>query len=358
MNGDIAGLPSPRLERLLTGLDERGLEAAVLLGAELVGWATGYERYLGGPYALLIDNAGERTLLLPAYEQQAAEEAHAVDTIVPFGDTTLGLNLDLGNALGTRLRELTAKRGVGVVSGEAGLLPNADDLSALVHDIRLRKDAQEVDAIREAFAHALLGQRAVAEAAVPGVHEIELFAIAHSAAQRHAARPLGFVCDLVSGPRTGGAFGPVNVAGGRKLEDSDVVVADVAVGSAFWGDSARTVIVGEPDGELAAARTEIQAILDRVAVTLTPGTRCSEIYRWVQSAINEKLPGWEFPHHAGHGVGASVFEDPHLIPADETTLEPGMVLAIEPGAYVPGRFGVRVEDMFVVGEHGGIRLAG
>jgi Xaa-Pro aminopeptidase len=213
-----------------------------------------------------------------------------------------------------------------------------------------------VSAIREAFALALLGQRAVAEAAVPGVREIELFGIAHAAPQLKAARPLGFVCDLVSGPRTGAGFGPVNVAGGRRLENRDVVVADVAVGSAFWGDSARTVIVGEADGELAAARAEIQEILDRVAATLTPGTPCAEVYRWVRSAISERLPGWSFPHHAGHGVGAAVFEDPHLIPADDTRLEPGMVLAIEPGAYLPGRFGVRIEDMFVVGERGGIRL--
>lgn len=356
--GGIAGLPGPRVERLLAGVAGHSLDAVVLVGADLVGWATGYERYLGGPYALLIDDAGMRTLLLPAYEEGAAQEADPADAVVTFGDRTLGLNLDPQATLAVALGELANNRRVGIAGGGDGLLPGARDLSLLVHDVRLRKDAEELAAISAAFALALVGQRAVTEAAVPGVTEIELFGLAHSAAQREAARPLGFVSDLVSGPRTGRGFGPVNVAGGRRLEEHDVVVADVAVGSAYWGDTARTTIVGEPDGDVISARTEIQTILDAVPAQLTPGRACSDVYRWVRSAITERLPGWEFPHHAGHGVGVSAFEDPHLIPTDDTPLEPGMVLAIEPGAYLPGRFGVRIEDMFVVGDRAGIRLPG
>jgi Xaa-Pro aminopeptidase len=196
----------------------------------------------------------------------------------------------------------------------------------------------------------------VAQLAKPGVREIELFGHAHSVPQSRAARPLGFQCDLVSGPRTGAGFGPVNVAGDRELEEGDVVVSDVGVGAAFWGDTARTVFVGDPDPEVREARDHIQAVLDDVPAMLVPGRRCSQVWDLVSGAIAQRLPGWEFPHHAGHGVGASVFEDPHLIPADETELEPGMVLAVEPGAYRRGRHGVRIEDMFVVGERTGIRL--
>ncbi len=353
----LAAPVAPRLERLSAGARDRAVDAIVLFGAELVGWSVGYERYLGGPYALIISSEGERTLVVPAYQADAAAEAQVADQVVSFADTTLGLNLDLMTPLLERVRELVGRWRVGAAGDGAAELAPDEDLSELVRQVRLCKDAQELAAISQAFGWALSGQRAIAEAARPGVPEIELFGIAHAEAQRRAQRPLGFVCDLVSGPRTGAAFGPVNVAGPRELANGDVVVADVAVGSAFWGDSARTVPVGELDSELAAGRREIQAILDGVAERLVPGTPCSEVYEWVRGEIAARLSGWSFPHHAGHGVGASVFEDPHLIPSDHTPLASGMVLAVEPGAYLPGRFGCRIEDMFVVTATGGLRLA-
>ena len=203
---------------------------------------------------------------------------------------------------------------------------------------------------------------------MPGAREIDLFTAAHAAAQSRAGHPVGVVCDLVSGPRPGAGFAPVNVAGTRELIAGDPVIADVGVGAAVWADSARTLFVGAPsdasdasdasDPEVTGARDAVTEVLDGVAALLAPGTPCSEVHDRVSAAIRERLPGWEFPHHAGHGVGPTVFDDPHLIPADGTLLEAGMVLAVEPGAYRPGRHGVRVEDMFVVSRHGGVRLTG
>jgi len=76
----------------------------------------------------------------------------------------------------------------------------------------------------------------------------------------------------------------------------------------------------------------------------------------MRGEIEATFPAGEFPHHGGHGVGLSSFEDPHVIPGDETPLEPGMVIALEPGVYFPGRFGVRVERLYVVAADGGVEL--
>jgi Xaa-Pro aminopeptidase len=67
-------------------------------------------------------------------------------------------------------------------------------------------------------------------------------------------------------------------------------------------------------------------------------------------------PDGEFPHHGGHGVGLSVFDDPHVIPTDQQRLESWMVMALEPGIYLPGRFGVRRENLFLVTPDGGVEL--
>jgi Xaa-Pro aminopeptidase len=76
----------------------------------------------------------------------------------------------------------------------------------------------------------------------------------------------------------------------------------------------------------------------------------------MQRQIAESFPGGEFPHHGGHGVGLGSFEDPHVIPTDETPFEAGMVLALEPGVYFQGRYGARVEELYLVTDGGGVEL--
>ena len=89
---------------------------------------------------------------------------------------------------------------------------------------------------------------------------------------------------------------------------------------------------------------------------LVPGAKGSSVFEHVHTRVVEAFPGGELPHHAGHGLGLGAFEDPHLIPSDDTPLEPGMVIAVEPGVYFPGRYGARVENVFVVAPEGGVEL--
>ncbi len=83
------------------------------------------------------------------------------------------------------------------------------------------------------------------------------------------------------------------------------------------------------------------------------GPRCS---RTSTRSVVTSLPGGELPHHGGHALGLTSFEDPHVIPSDTMPFEPWMVLAVEPGVYFPGRYGARVENIFVVTPAGGVEL--
>jgi Xaa-Pro aminopeptidase len=81
------------------------------------------------------------------------------------------------------------------------------------------------------------------------------------------------------------------------------------------------------------------------------------VFRGMRDAIAAAWPAGEFPHHGGHGVGLSVFDDPHVIPTDERPLESWMVMALEPGVYLPGRLGVRRENLFLVTPGGAVELS-
>ena len=146
------------------------------------------------------------------------------------------------------------------------------------------------------------------------------------------------------------------MAGPRAVEDGDPVIADVVVRTAgYWGDTAETYVVGRND-EATERRRILLDILDQAATELVPGARGAEIFANMQARVEAAFPGGELPHHGGHGLGRSGFEDPHLIPSDKTPLEEWMVVAVEPGVYVAGSGGARVERVFVVTPGGGVEL--
>jgi Xaa-Pro aminopeptidase len=356
---DVRAASANRVERLGAALADRGLDLALLVGpghvAHLCG---GYQRVWSGPHAVTVERDGRRTLFVPVYEVDAATRNADADEIVGYGEPHFGLDLDpfrrLADVLAPRLRD----RAVGVHSelpGAAGIVGGATDLAPAIHDIRLVKDVDEQGRIARSYALALLGADAAGAAALEGGSEIELYTAAQSAAQRAAGAPIEFGADLLVGERTASVCGPVATPGARRAGPGEVVLADVSVRhGGYWGDMARTY--APDDSDAGRARAVLEGVIAETAELLRPGVRARDVYAAMAAAIASRLPGSTFPHHGGHGVGITPFEDPHIIPADDSLLELGMVIALEPGAYVAGRFGARVEDMFVVGAEGGVLL--
>jgi Xaa-Pro aminopeptidase len=98
------------------------------------------------------------------------------------------------------------------------------------------------------------------------------------------------------------------------------------------------------------------AIREQARGELRSGTTGADVFGAMRQRILDAFPGGEFPHHGGHALGLTSFEDPHVIPSDRTPLESWMVIAVEPGVYFPGRWGARVENVFVVTPGGGVEL--
>ena len=149
---------------------------------------------------------------------------------------------------------------------------------------------------------------------------------------------------------------PVEVAGAHRAGGGEPVLADIALrAGGYWGDTTRTTIAGD-NPEAAGVVEGIAAILAESGRALLPGVRACDVFERMREAILGRYPEGVFAHHGGHGIGIGVGEDPQLIPSEPMPLEAGMVFAVEPAVYFPGRFGVRVEDVYAVTAECGVRL--
>jgi Xaa-Pro aminopeptidase len=301
-------------------------------------------------------------------EAPVARELGDADLVIPYGERGFGINLEplplLAGAI-AQLPEVRAARRIGVadeLGGMAAHLRSACraqqvDAAETLWRIRLVKDEDELVKVLHSYELCWIGHAAVADLAQqPGVSEIELFSAALSAAQTAHGAPIEFTTDLLSGPKTADVCCPIHVAGPRVVQAGEPVVADIALGAGgYWGDSAETHIVGE-SAKVSELRSKLLEILADSASLLRPGNTGAQIYQTVSARILDTFPEGEFPHHVGHGLALSAFEDPHLIPSDHTPLENWMVLAVEPGIYFPGGIGARVENLFIVTPDGGVEL--
>jgi Xaa-Pro aminopeptidase len=363
-----AALPPHRLERLEAWLEEERLDAAVVLGADNVNHLGGYSRYYGGPSGLVIGRDGLRTLVVMLDEVKVAERLSQADRVLGFGERGFGIELNplplLADVVAGVDSVASAGR-LGVADGLGGMNDllrsrvSAELVAAegAMYRLRQTKDADELEKILWGYELSWLGQQAVREKAQSGeASEIELFTEALSVAQTTHGEPIGFLADLLSGPNTGEVCCPIHIASPRVAVAGDPIIADVVVGaSGYWGDTADTHVVGQ-NAEIERARATLLGILATAGTELRPGATGAEIFRRMDARIREAFPGGEFPHHGGHALGLTSFEDPHVIPSDETPLEAGMVIAVEPGVYFAGRWGARVENVFVVTADGGVEL--
>ncbi len=360
--------PAPRLERVTGWLAGSKLDALVVTGPALVNWLTGYSRYYGGPSAAVITPAGERTLLVVRDETGPAEQLSSAEHIVGYGERGFGLELGLVRLLVDavlRVSAVSSASRVGLAGDFSADLAAGPDpggagwvrADAELHQMTLVKDADEIERIFHSYELCWLAHAALAEGAAAGASEIEMMSAAQAAAQVGHGSPVEFGADVLAGANTAEVCAPVVIAGRTRPGPGEPVIADLSVGAGgYWADTCRTYLNG-PNAEIEEARGQLVPILAATAAELRTGNNGAAVFGGMRERIAAAWPDGEFPHHGGHGVGLSVFDDPHVIPADRQVLESWMVMALEPGVYLRGRFGVRRENLFLVTPDGGLELA-
>jgi Xaa-Pro aminopeptidase len=143
----------------------------------------------------------------------------------------------------------------------------------------------------------------------------------------------------------------------RTIQDGDMVVLDFGgLQDGYGSDTTRTVHVGEPTEEEREVFEIVRRAQQAAFEAVRPGIACQEVDRVARKVITDAGYGEYFIHRTGHGIGLTTHEPPYMVEGETHPLEPGMCFSIEPGIYLPGRFGVRIEDIVTVTEEGGRRL--
>lgn len=215
----------------------------------------------------------------------------------------------------------------------------------LMTRLRVCKSATELEALARAAALADRALMVGVEACRPGVTERE---VAHQIARyfhESGAETVDFTL-VASGPHS--AF-PHHEAGDRQLEIGDAIIIDIgATLNGYKSDVTRVVHLGEPSSELRMVYSTVLEANRRGRQAAVAGACACDVDHAARSVIEEAGYGTYFVHRTGHGLGMDVHEEPWISADSTTVLQPGMVFSVEPGVYLPGRFGVRIEDIVAV----------
>ncbi len=232
--------------------------------------------------------------------------------------------------------------------------PTIVETSDFVRGLRAVKDEAEVAAMRaaqaitdEAFAHIVEFMRAGWR---DGLTEREVQLELEEAMRRMGAEGLAFSSIVASGPN---GAAPHSIPGKRRLRDGDMVVMDFgARRGGYCSDMTRTICVGHATDEAQRVFAAVRAANEAVEAVLRPGVTGKEAHERAESVLAEHSFGGKMGHSLGHGVGIDIHELPNLSPRNGAPLEPGNVVTVEPGVYLPGNLGCRLEDFGVITNDG------
>lgn len=230
-----------------------------------------------------------------------------------------------------------------------GLVPKA----GLVGQLRRIKDGLDLKRLRKANHLAALGAEYVRHHLKPGVRERK---VAADLAHFFSTRAHGISFDLIIAAGANGAF-PHHITSDYRIQKGDPVICDIgALWEGYHSDLTRTFPLGKMTPSFRRVFAIVAKAQEEGIKRLKPGVRAGDVDRASRRVIERRGLGRYFCHSTGHGVGIDIHEHPRIGPGVKDKLEAGMVVTVEPGIYLPGQFGVRIEDTLLVTPNGSERL--
>jgi len=356
-----AGTAGARLDAVRRGMDAAGAAVAVFGLSSNMRYLIGFSDEPGERMLLLlVPRSGDAEIVVPELYADQVESTSPPAAIHVWTD---------GEDPGALLKEVA-----GGLDRDGGRILLDDSLwsafALLVQDafpgrsfglastvmapLRARKDESEIAALKRAGGIADRAYLEVTGEPVSGLTETQLAGRLEAAMVEGGADAIAFETLVASGPNS--AL-PHYRAGSRTIRPGDVVILDYGCRvDGYCSDISRTIVCGPPSDEVmrvhAAVRSAHLAARDRVVL----GVRAEEVDAAARDVLTDAGYGDRFVHRTGHGVGLDVHEPPYIVGGNEQRLERGMAFSIEPGAYFAGEFGVRIEDVVVVGGSGAVPM--
>jgi len=366
----VATAPDPKI---LTQRLSAAADAAKAAGIDALLVSPGPDlRYLAGYHAiplerltcLVVPAVGEPVLVVPRLERAAAEASGAGDVV------SIAAHEETDDAFAMTIallrEEMDGDPSAVAVADRMwaehvlrfrAALPSARQLLAgeVLRPLRLRKAPDEVDALRRAAQAIDRVHDRMGEWLRPGRTEQEVSRDIAEAIVAEGHRKVNFII-VGSGPN---GASPHHDTSGRVIEAGDPVVVDIGgtTPDGYCSDCTRTYVAGgRPDAEFTRYYAVLLDAQRRACDAVRPGATAESIDAAARDVIDAGGYGEHFFHRTGHGIGLEEHEDPYIVRGNDTVLEPGMAFSIEPGIYLPGRHGARIEDIVAVTDDGVERL--
>jgi D-alanyl-D-alanine dipeptidase len=347
-----------RLARAASETRAAGIDALLISPSPDLVYLVGYDALpLERLTALVVRADGDPALLVPCLERPRAADSPAGDLVEiaiwrdeqDAFEALRGL-LPRRDALGVSDRMWALHvLGIQAVAPEAKIVPASSVLSKL----RGRKDPGEIDDLRRAARSADEAFGRITQERISGRREAE---VARSLRQHLVDTGSDEALFWIVGSGPNGAS-PHHDPGERRIGPGDTVVLDFGGRVAgYCSDITRTVSVGEPSSEVREVHEIVRAAQEAAFQAIEPDVPAEQVDGAARRVIEDAGYGDAFIHRTGHGIGLEEHEPPYIVRGNSTPLETGMTFSIEPGIYIQGRFGVRIEDIVAVTVDGAIRL--
>ncbi|MET7515254.1 aminopeptidase P family protein [Streptomyces sp. NPDC005480] len=348
-----------RMERAARSAADAGLAGVLVAPGPDMVWLTGYSPTADTERLtmLVLAPGQDPVLVVPTLEAPDAAKAVGADALT-LRDWTDGKD---PYAVTAPLLDVSGRFGISDnawamhLIGLQKALPDTSyaSLTEALPMMRAVKDAAELERLTAAGEAADATYEEIKKVPFAGRRETDVAGDLADLLRQFGHSQVDFTV-VGSGPN---GANPHHEAGERVIGHGDMVVLDFGgLKHGYGSDTSRTVHVGEPTAEEQRVHDVVREAQAAGCAAVKPGAACQDVDRAARAVITEFGYGQYFIHRTGHGIGVTTHEPPYMIEGEELPLVPGMCFSVEPGIYLPGRFGVRIEDIVTVTEDGVRRL--
>lgn len=347
-----------RLKNFQNWLHENRIDVAVLTSSDTVFYFSGFmsdphERVL----AIAIFPEEEPFLFCPQMEVETAKATGFPYPIYGYSDTDSPWDMLAGKIV----KRIPSVKRIAIEKEHMTVdrfemirktFPDAEYIASeeKVNELRLTKDETEIAKLKKAGELADYAIQVGCEALTEGITELELVAIVEYELKKKGVQKMSFETTILTGPN---AANPHGTPGANRVKNGDFVLFDLGVVyEGYCSDITRTIGVGDVSQEHIEIYNTVLKAQEAAVRACKPGKTCAEIDQAARKIISDAGYGPYFTHRLGHGLGIHIHEYPSVHANNPLPLKEGMVFTIEPGIYIPGKLGVRIEDDVVITKDG------